>query len=345
MSNRKPLGALLLGTVLCGGAWAQQSGSSTVTISTKDANGQPVVVQVFRDLSAASAAQLANMLSSNLGGSGFNITVAGRGRDFGTGSAAASGGSRWNLWTAASYNRTGSSFQPLQTSGNIGVLTAGLDYRVNDNMVVGAALAGDRSRTSLNYLAGGNLAGDGLTLAPYLGYVFNRSWAMDASVGYGRSTYDISGGGATGSFRGTRTFGNVGLNYRQEIAGSRWQVTGRGALLGVSSRTGSFTASNNVFSDGTSSDLTQLRLGGQVAYAAGQVTPYFGLTYIYDIRRPGSLTVGGQTSSGDRDSWVPAIGLRFSSGGAVYGGLQFSTERGRSEVKNDQLLFNLGVRF
>ena len=342
MSNRKSLGALLLGTVLCGGAWAQQSGSSTVTITGKDASGQPVVKQVIGNLSASQAAALASQLSGQLG-FGESISVAGRG--LGTGNAAASGGSRWNLWAAASYNRTGSSFQPLQTSGNIGLLTAGLDYRVNNNMVVGAALSGDRSRTSLNYLAGGNLAGDGLTLAPYLGYAFNRQWAADASVGYGRSTYDISGGGATGSFRGTRTFGNVGLNYRHEIAGSRWQVAGRGALLSVSSRTGSFTASNNVFSDGTSSDLTQLRLGGQVAYAAGQVTPYFGLTYIYDIRRPGAVTVGTQTSSGDRDSWVPAIGLRFSSGGAVYGGLQFSTERGRSELKNDQLLFNLGVRF
>ncbi len=344
MSNRKQLGALLLGTVLCGGAWAQQSGSSTVTITGKDSDGQPVIKEVFRNLNAAAAAQLASDLSGRLG-FGENISVAGRGRDFGTGNAAASGGNRWNLWAAASYNRTGSSFQPLQTSGNIGVLTAGLDYRVNDKLLVGAALAGERSRISLNYVAGGNLAGDGLTVVPYAAYVFNRAWAVDGSFGYGRSSYDISGGGATGSFRGTRTFGNVALNYRQEIAGSRWLVTGRGALMSLSSRTGSFTASNNAFSDSTSSDLTQLRLSGQMSYAAGQVTPYFGLTYVYDIRRPGSVTVGGQTSSGDRDAWVPTIGLRFSSGGSVYGGLQLSTERGRSEVKNDQLLFNLGLRF
>lgn len=342
MSNRKQLGALLLGTVLCGGAWAQQSSSSTVTVTSKDAEGKPFFTQVFANLSAAAAVQIASSYS----GRGYDVLVAGKGRDFGTGNAAASGGNRWNLWAAASYNRTGSSFQPLQTSGNIWALTTGLDYRVNDNFLVGAVLAGDRSRTNLNYVAGGgNLAGDGLTVAPYMAYVFDRAWAVDASVGYGRSTYDISGGGVTGSFRGTRTFGNVGLNYRQDIAGSRWQVAGRGALMSLSSSSGSFTASNGVFSNSTSSDLTQLRLGGQVAYTAGQVTPYLGLTYVYDIRRPGTVTVGGQTSSGDRDSWVPTIGLRFSSGGSVYGGLQLSTERGRSEVKNDQLLFNLGLRF
>ena len=342
MSKQKQFGALLLGTMLCGGAWAQQSGSSTVKIT--DPKG---ITTTYTGVDRAFAAFLFGTLSNEAFRSmGWGITVAGRGRDLGTGSAAAGGGNRWNLWAAASYNRVGSSFQPLQTSGNIGTLSAGLDYRVNDNFLVGAALTGDRSRINLNYVAGGgNLSGDGLTLAPYLAYVFNRSWALDASVGYGRSDYDISGGGSTGSFRGTRTIGNVGLNYSQQIVGSRWQVSGRGALMSISSRTGSFTASNGVFSDGTSGDLTQLRLGGQMAYAAGQVTPYFGLTYVYDVRRPGSVTVGGQTSSGDRDSWVPAIGLRFSSGGAMYGGLQLSSERGRSEVKNDQLLFNLGVRF
>jgi hypothetical protein len=349
MANRKQLGVLLVGALLCGGARAQQQSSTGVTsITFTDANGKPVLTQSILATDRATANALANdLLSSGLiGGGATGFSLARQGGILGTGSAAAAGGNRWNLWAAASYNRVGSSFQPLQTGGTVGVLTAGLDYRFSDNLLIGAALAGDRSRVSLNYVAGGgNLAGNGLTLAPYLAYMFNPSWLLDASVGYGRSDYDASGGGVTGSFRGTRTLGNIGLNYRQGIAGSRWQLSGRGALMSVSSDTGSFTASNGVFSDSTSSKLVQLRLGGQVAYAAGQVTPYFGLTYVYDIRRLGSVTVGGQTSSGDRDSWVPAIGLRFSSGGSLYGGLQLSSERSRSEVKNDQLQLNLGVRF
>jgi len=342
MSNAKRLGSVLLGVMLYGGAWAQQSGSSTVTITSKDG-----ITSVFKNIDPAIAGDIARFASeyglNQLNFGSFN--VASRGGGFGSGAAAAGGGSRWNLWAAAAYNRTGSSFQPLQTSGNVGVLSAGLDYRVSDNLLVGAALAGERTRTNLNYLAGGNLSGDGLTLAPYMAYVFNRSWALDASVGYGRGSYDVSGGGDAGSFRSTRTFGSIGLNYRHEIAASRWIVTGRGAVLSVSSKSGSFTSRNGNFADGTTSDLTQLRVGGQVAYAAGQVSPYFGLTYVYDIRLPGTVQFGTQTSSGDRDSWVPAIGLRFSGAGSVYGGLQLSSERGRSEVKNDQLRLNLGVRF
>lgn len=340
MSNRTRLGTGLLGLVLCSGVSAQQG--ATTTITQRDATGQPVIVNVIRSLSAAAVSNIANDLSAR----GLTGIAAISARELGTGTAAAGGGNRWNVWAAAAENRTASSFQPLRSSSDIGSLSAGVDYRISDGLLVGFALAGDRSRSNLNYVTGGgNLSGDGYTLAPYFAYVLNRSWTLDGSVGYGRSNYDVSGGGVSGSFRGTRTFGSIGLNYRQQIAGSRWGVIGRGALTSLSSRTSSFTATNNVFTDGTVSDLTQLRLGGQLAYAAGQVSPYFALTYVYDTRRPESLIVGGQTSSGDRDSWVPAIGLRFSGSGSVYGGLQLSSERGRSEVKNDQLLLNMGVRF
>jgi len=333
------LGIGILGSVLCGVASAQQTSSSGIT--QKDSSGQSVIQDAIRTLNLTTTTNMTYDLSSR----GVSNLLTGGGRNFGTGSAAASGGNRWNLWAAVAQNRVGSSFQPLQSGGDVGTLTAGLDYRASDNVLLGVALAGDRSRMNLNYVSAGRLSGDGYTIAPYVAFALNRSWTIDASVGYGRSDYDVSGGGVSGSFLGTRTFGNVAVNFRQQVSGSRWQVSGRGALMTVSSRTGSFTASNSVLIDNATSDLTQLRLGGQLAYAAGQVSPFVGLTYVYDVRRPGSLTVGGQTASGDRDAWIPAIGLRFTGSGSIYGGLQMSSERGRSEFKNDQVLFNMGVRF
>jgi hypothetical protein len=76
------------------------------------------------------------------------------------------------------------------------------------------------------------------------------------------------------------------------------------------------------------------------------VTPYVGLTYIYDINRPTAQPVAGQPApTNDRDAWTPSVGLRFNSAGALYGGIQYSSEQSRSQVKNNQLLMNLGVRF
>jgi hypothetical protein len=37
--------------------------------------------------------------------------------------------------------------------------------------------------------------------------------------------------------------------------------------------------------------------------------------------------------------------VNFISKGPVYGGILFATEQGRSEVRNNQFLLNVGVRF
>ena len=73
--------------------------------------------------------------------------------------------------------------------------------------------------------------------------------------------------------------------------------------------------------------------------------PFVGLTYIYDIERATQGAVGGQTAANDRDGWQVRAGLNIRSAGALYGGLVLSSEVGRSQVKNDQILVNLGVRF
>jgi outer membrane autotransporter protein len=222
----------------------------------------------------------------------------------------------------------------------------GVDYQFLDNLILGVALTSERTRLNLEFVTGGgSIAGDGYSVAPYLGYAINRSWSLDASLGYGTTKYDLSGGGVTGNFRGSRTLGSVGLNYRYEGLGSRWVVNGRGALMSGTTRLSSFTLSNGTFVDSGSSSFNQLRLGGQVAYNAGTVRPYIGLTYVYDIKRPDIITVAGQSSAGDRDAWVPVFGLRFYGAGSAYGSLQLSSERGRSQIRNDQLLFNLGLRF
>ncbi|CAN0512372.1 unnamed protein product [Phaeothamnion confervicola] len=76
------------------------------------------------------------------------------------------------------------------------------------------------------------------------------------------------------------------------------------------------------------------------------VTPYVGLTYIYDIHRPTDPGIAGQPApNNDRDGWAPSVGLRFTSAGALYGGIQYTSEQSRTQVKNNQLLMNIGIRF
>ena len=263
-----------------------------------------------------------------------------------TGQAAAAGAPRWNLWAAYSYVDVGYTFQPLQSGGHANLVLGGVDYMFSNNLIAGVAVTDERTRidTAFN---GGKISGNGNTVAPYLGWRINREWTLDASLGFGdtklSSTDNSVAGGITGSNKVSRSMGTLGLAYN--MAMGQWLLTGKGSLLAVENRFSSFTLSNNTFVNGSTVRTTQARLGGQAAYNAGNIVPFVGLTYIYDLERTEQGAIGGQSAANDRDGWQIRAGLNIRSAGALYGGIVLSSEVGRSQVKNDQLLVNIGVRF
>lgn len=262
-----------------------------------------------------------------------------------TGAAAASGAPRWNAWAAYSNVDTGYSFQPLQSGGRVGIALAGIDYAFGD-VIAGVAVSDERSRIDTSY-NGGRIAGNGNSVSPYLGWQINRNWLLDATVGFGSTRLDSSdnsvAGGTTGSNKVERTMATLGVSYNQSFA--RWLLTARAGLLSVENRFSAFTFSNGTTVPGSTVTTGQARLGLQAAYNAGNVVPFVGLTYIYDYQHPAQGTVGGQTPANDRDAWQVRVGVNLRSAGALYGGIALSSDRGRSQVKNDQILFNVGLRF
>ena len=295
---------------------------------------------------ASTAGNIGNFAFGNQGPGGSASTpgatrfaLSGSGQ---TGAAGAARGSRWNGWVALSQSNVGYSFQPLNTSGTVRTGTVGVDYTLDNRMVVGVAITGDKTDLALNF-NGGNLKGSGWTITPYLGVPLTRNIALDATIGFGRTSIDANAAGIGGSFNADRSLASVGVTYRENVG--NWQLSGRAAFLAVSDKLGAYTLTNGAFVNGGAVDVQQLRIGGQAGYRMGAVTPYAGLTYIYDVRRPDQQPIGGQTAANDRDAWTPVLGLRFSTGGALYGGIQYSSEQSRSQVKNNQVLFNLGLRF
>lgn len=234
----------------------------------------------------------------------------------------------------------------MGASGTVDVAVVGIDYLISNMVVAGVAVAGDRSRVSTDF-NGGSISGNGYTISPYVGIALNREFTVDGMIGFGRGNTDLNAGAAagTGSFSDRRTISSIGLTYRKQSSGP-WLFSGRGALLNTSSKLGAYTLSVGGPVQSSSVNVTQLRLSGQLGYRAGMVTPYVGLTYIYDIHRPTDPGIPGRPSpSNDRDAWAPSIGLRFTSAGALYGGIQYTSEQSRTQVKNNQLLMNIGIRF
>jgi hypothetical protein len=255
----------------------------------------------------------------------------------------------WHGWVALSRNNVGYSFQPIASSGNITVGMLGVDYAFRNNVVLGVALALDRSDITISGTSlTGNVGGNGASLNPYFGWAINRNWSLDGTFGVGRSKLDTNqtaagGPSGSGSFRTDRMMGSLGLNYRNTIG--NWNISGRSSLLSVQDKTSAYTLSNGNAVGGNTANISQWRFGGQLGYNAGSVSPYLGLTYTYDIRRPEQGVIAGQSAANDRDSWTPVIGLRFAASRSLYGGIQYSSEQSRSQTKNNQILLNLGLRF
>ncbi len=294
-------------------------------------------------------ATIGNVVAGAFGGSATPTANAGIQRTAlsgETGQAAAAGGSRWNAWAALSQVNVGYSFQPLQSGGDATLVLGGIDYIIGNNVVVGLALTDERTRVSTAF-NGGNISGNGNTVAPYLGWRINNAWLLDASLGFGdtklTSTDNSIAGGITGSNKAKRTMATIGLSYNHVMG--RWIFTGKGSLLNVENKFSAFTFSNGTAVSGSTTNTTQARLGAQAAYNAGNVVPFAGLVYINDLQRPNQAAVAGQTAANDRDAWQVRAGLNFRSSGALYGGVVLSTDVGRSQVKNDQIMVNVGLRF
>jgi len=263
-----------------------------------------------------------------------------------TGAAAAPGGERWNGWFSLAESRVGYSFQPLQSSGYTTMALAGVDYTFGNDVIVGVAASWDRTRigTSFN---GGDLSSNGYMVSPYLAVRLTSSWLLDASFGIGRAdlkqTDNSFAGGLNGTSTDDRSFGTLSLSYAHVVG--KWALTGRGTYLYTQDKISTSTLSNGFVVPSTSITLGQVRFGGQASYDAGVIRPYIGLYYFNDTQRANQAAVGGQTAANDRDGYTLQIGANFFSKGPVSGGVMYSTDQNRSQVKNDLWMANIGIRF
>lgn len=285
-----------------------------------------------------SGAGSANRSASAAGASRFAL-------DDQTGLAAASGAPRWNAWFALGENEQAYSFQPARSSGRSTLMLGGIDYTYSSNIVAGVAVNADRTRTTFQSNLNSPLSVNGLSVAPYVSVPFARNWLFDASIGWGEADIKFTdyAAPAEGNTKSDRMFASVAVSYATRMGA--FNVNGKANYVETSDKIASFTMTDRTFIPATTLRVAQARLGVQASYNAGMFMPYVGVTYIRDLQSPSQAAFGGQTPANDKDGWQIAVGVNVFSRGALSGGLMFTSETARQQVKNDVFLANLAVRF
>jgi hypothetical protein len=261
------------------------------------------------------------------------------------GQAAASGAPRWNAWFAVGENEQAYDYQPARSTGRSTLTLGGIDYTYSSNIVAGVAVNADRTRTTFQSNQNSPLSVNGLTVAPYVSVPFARNWLFDASIGWGEADIKFTDyvAQAEGNTKSDRMFASVAVSYATRLGA--FNVNGKANYIETSDKIASFTMTDRTFIPATTLRVTQARLGVQASYNAGMFMPYLGVTYIRDLQSPNQAAFAGQTPANDKDGWQIAVGVNVFSRGALSGGLMFTSETARQQVKNDVFLANLAVRF
>lgn len=118
----------------------------------------------------------------------------------------------WNIWARgrlSQYDGDGNSFD-----GHIGDIFAGVDYRVTENIVVGAMLGfGNTDFSTLINTVNGGFEANSQTVGAYAGFEFS-ALHLSTSASYTSSDYQNRSGATTGSFSADRLTISANLSGR-----------------------------------------------------------------------------------------------------------------------------------
>jgi hypothetical protein len=288
--------------------------------------------QAQRSTSIQQATIISSMLSSisNRGiGAGPRRVALGEQKGMAAGGEAPG----WNIWANVSGSKVG---QAAVFDGDVQNDIGGIDYALNGEAVVGVSVGNDTSKIDL---FGTKLKSTGRMIAPYISYQFNETYSIDAVAGYatGDSTYTA---GTTGKQDIRRTFSALNANGNWWFAD--WQVTGKAGYIDAEEKLNSFVDGSGANVAGSINRVKQVRIGAQVAYWFDGVMPYLAVTHVRDLNDP---TYSGVTTPAGKEANNVALGVNFLQGKELTGSVAYSSERGRSNSKNDVFMASLSYRF
>ena len=226
--------------------------------------------------------------------------------------------SPWDIWVEGRYSAFDDDSGNLDRDGHVGVLYVGGDYRIAQNMIVGALVQFDWSKDDSSVLAS-NVDGNGWMIGPYLSMQVHDNIYVDLRAAWGRSNNDLTLGTTTGGFDTSRWLvkGTLAGNWLHEA----WRFTPSAELAYVEESADAFTNSAGTFVPGQDVSLGRLQFGPEVGYRFAHtadtfIEPFAAIKGVWDFDNPNVAIIDGFVV-GPGDFW-----------GRLEGGLNVMTTGG-----------------
>jgi hypothetical protein len=148
--------------------------------------------------------------------------------------------SPWDVWVEGRYSAFDDDAGNLDRNGYVGVLYAGGDYRLSENLIVGALVQFDWAKDDSSVLAS-KVNGNGWMIGPYLSTRVHENIYLDLRAAWGGSNNDLTVGTTNGTFDTTRWLvkGTLAGNWVHDA----WRITPSAELAYVEENQNVFTNS------------------------------------------------------------------------------------------------------
>ncbi len=235
----------------------------------------------------------------------------------------------------------------------------GFDRLFADRFLIGLSAGYQEIDTATAFNGGGQEA-DGFMIAPYAAWLINDTFSMDVTGGYSPLDYDqnrvspTDGTQTTASFDADRWF--LASNLNALLTTGHWVFGGRIGVLHTEEDQDGYVETGSAASAAAGTvrtvrdrniDLTQLVVGGDVAYSAAAFEPYALLIYRNDLSRDNGEEAGGlpgaftSVQADDDDEFQAGLGFRVFSDIGLTGTFEWSLIEGRDSFDSHILTLTL----
>ncbi len=271
--------------------------------------------------------------SANLGGLANAMPVVNMGADdknqANLGSQPASSSANPNDRVLSVWVEGGFSTQEAGASdSNHNQIYAGIDWRMNPDMVVGLFGQIDTSEEK-NAVSGTNVDGNGWMAGPYVAARINDAFIFDSMVAIGGSETKIVNGSVTGSFDAQRLYAKVQATGDFQFGGL--DLAPHVALHYFEEDRSSFTDSSGAFVAGDRVSLGRLSFGTAISHEfsladGSSIIPKIGLTGLWDFNQTDTVSTSNGSASGTDDFRLRldgSLSMQMASNARLDGGLYY----------------------